>query len=99
MEIYRVIQMSRPIDPYSALYLLDSRFPDPKLRAYAVRCLDAFNDYEMSQVMLQLVQVLKFEPAHDTALCRFLLRRSLLNPQIVGHSLYWMLFTEKVGIK
>ena len=131
MEIYRVIQKSRPIDPYSALYLLDSRFPDPKLRAYAVRCLDAFNDYEMSQVnhhhhhhhhptthhhhppphyhhhhqnhhhplqvMLQLVQVLKFEPAHDTALCRFLLRRSLLNPQIVGHSLYWMLFTEKVG--
>ena len=95
LEMYRLIQKCAPMDPYSALYLLDNRFPDPKLRAYAVRCLGELSDMTMSQLMLQLVQVLKFEPSHDSSLCRFLLRRSILNPQIVGHSLYWMLYTEK----
>jgi uncharacterized membrane protein YgcG len=95
LEMYRLIQNCPKMDPYSALYLLDNRFPDPKLRAYAVRCLGGLSDLTMSQLMLQLVQVLKFEPSHDSSLCRFLLRRSILNPQIVGHSLYWMLYTEK----
>ena len=95
LEMYRLIQNCPKMDPYSALYLLDNRFPDPKLRAYAVRCLGGLGDLTMSQLMLQLVQVLKFEPSHDSSLCRFLLRRSILNPQIVGHSLYWMLYTEK----
>ena len=45
--------------------------------------------------MLQLVQVLKFEPHYDTALCRFLLRRALLNPFVCGHALFWMLQSER----
>lgn len=112
-EMYRLLQECPKMSPYKALYLLDSRFPDPKIRAYAVRCMFPLSDYEMSQLMLQLVQVidnlfglliladlpliqvLKFEPSHDSSLCRFLLRRAILNPETVGHSLYWMLFTEK----
>jgi hypothetical protein len=39
--------------------------------------------------------VLKFEPSHDTALGRLLLRRALLNPATVGHVLYWSLVSER----
>jgi hypothetical protein len=92
---YRLLQRCPRLDPFRALFLLDSRFPDPKLRAFAVRSLEALSDYSLSQLMLQLVQVLKFEPSHDSFLGRFLLRRALLNPPIVGHALYWMLYAEK----
>ena len=43
---------------------------------------------------LQLTQVLKFEPFHDSALARFLLRRAVRNPQDVGHVFYWLLQAE-----
>ena len=39
--------------------------------------------------------MLKFEPSHDTALGRLLLRRALLHPPSVGHALYWTLKSEK----
>jgi len=40
-------------------------------------------------------QVLKFEPLHDSALCRFLLRRALRSPYLCGHTLYWTLNSER----
>ena len=74
--------------------LLDNNFPDPKVRAYAVSCLSAMDDAKLGQYMLQLTQVLKHEPFLDSALARFLLRRSLLNPRIVGHIFFWYLTAE-----
>ena len=56
---YRLLQKCPRVDPFSALFLLDERFPDPKLRAFAVRSLDALSDYTLSQLMLQLVQALR----------------------------------------
>ena len=82
-------------NPLDALQLLDIRYASPKVRAYAVKQLNMMCDEELSEVMLQLVQVLKFEPHYDTALCRFLLRRSLLNPFVCGHTLFWMLQSER----
>jgi phosphatidylinositol-4,5-bisphosphate 3-kinase len=82
-------------NPLDALQLLDVRYASPKVREYAVRMLNVMTDEELSEVMLQLVQVLKFEPHYDTALCRFLLRRSLLNPFVCGHALFWMLQSER----
>jgi hypothetical protein len=95
LEMYRLLQKCPRIEPFAALFLLDARFPDPKLRAFAVRSLESLSDFALSELMLQLVQVLKFEPSHDSCLGRFLLRRSIQNPPIVGHSLYWTMFTEK----
>jgi len=39
------------------------------------------------------VQVLKFEPYHDSALARFLLMRSLQS-KVLGHFFYWYLRSE-----
>jgi hypothetical protein len=95
LEMYRLLQKCPRLEPFAALFLLDAKFPDPKLRAFAVRSLDTLSDFTLSELMLQLVQVLKFEPSHDSCLGRFLLRRAVQNPHIVGHALYWTMFTEK----
>ena len=34
--------------PLQALQLLSKRFPDPKVRAFAVRCLDALSDADLA---------------------------------------------------
>ena len=64
------------------------------MRAYAVSCLEPLSDEDLVMYMLQLVQVLKFEAFHDSALARFLLRRALVNPSIVGHAFFWYLTAE-----
>uniref|UniRef100_A0AAY4D9W3 phosphatidylinositol-4,5-bisphosphate 3-kinase n=1 Tax=Denticeps clupeoides TaxID=299321 RepID=A0AAY4D9W3_9TELE len=51
------------------------------------------SDEELSQYLLQLVQVLRYEPYYDCALSRFLLERSQLNRNI-GHFLFWHLRSE-----
>lgn len=93
-EAYALLHVWEPPDPLTALQLLDNNFPDPKVRAFAVSCLSAMDDDKLGQYMLQLTQVLKYEPFLDSALARFLLRRSLLNPRIVGHIFFWYLTAE-----
>lgn len=44
--------------------------------------------------MPQLVQVLKYEPYHYSALAHFLLQRALRNRRIVGHYFFWYLKAE-----
>jgi len=44
--------------------------------------------------VLQLVQALKYEARHDSALARFLLRRALRCPHQVGHTFFWCLKAE-----
>uniref|UniRef100_A0A8C5TQP0 phosphatidylinositol-4,5-bisphosphate 3-kinase n=1 Tax=Malurus cyaneus samueli TaxID=2593467 RepID=A0A8C5TQP0_9PASS len=51
------------------------------------------SDEELSQYLLQLVQVLKYEPFLDCALSRFLLERALGNRRI-GQMLFWHLRSE-----
>ena len=93
-EAYALLHVWERPDPLTALQLLDNNFPDPMVRAYAVSCLSAMEDEQLGQYMLQLTQVLKYEPFLDSALARFLLRRSLLNPRIVGHIFFWYLTAE-----
>lgn len=83
-----------PMKPIDALELLDSRFADTKVRQYAVSRLDTMPDYELANVLLQLVQVLKYEPYHYSSLARFLLRRALQSPQVIGHEFFWHLKAE-----
>lgn len=77
-----------------ALQLLDRRFPDPVVRAYAVCQIDTADDATVMSYLLQLCQTLKFEQSVNTSLSRFLLRRALRSPRTVGHMLFWYLKSE-----
>jgi phosphatidylinositol-4,5-bisphosphate 3-kinase len=79
------------LEPKDALELLDARYADERVRMYAVQCLDAMSDEELELYMLQLVQVLKYEQFHDSALARFLMVRSLRCPNVIGHLFFWYL--------
>ena len=93
-EMHTLLYMWKRMEPLQALSLLDSRFPDPKVRAYAVQLLDELGDDELRPFLLQLVQCLKHEAYHDSALSRFLICRAIQNADHIGHILYWLLKSE-----
>ena len=93
-EMHTLLYMWERMEPLQALQLLDSRFPDPKVRAYAVQLLDDLVDEELRSYLLQLVQCLKHEAYHDSALSRFLVCRAVQSPDQIGHILYWLLKSE-----
>eukprot|EP01103_Thecamoeba_quadrilineata_P013540 TRINITY_DN3788_c0_g1_i1.p1 TRINITY_DN3788_c0_g1~~TRINITY_DN3788_c0_g1_i1.p1 ORF type:complete len:1188 (-),score=230.45 TRINITY_DN3788_c0_g1_i1:129-3692(-) len=92
-EAYKLIQIWVKPSPTQAMELLDSRYPDPYVRNYAVEILDTMADCDILDLMLQLTQVLKHEGNHDSALSRFLLKRALANKKI-GHAFFWHLKSE-----
>jgi phosphatidylinositol-4,5-bisphosphate 3-kinase len=81
-------------EPLDFLELLDIRYGDPVVREYAIQKLSLLVDSQLQEVLLQLVQVLKYEAYHDSPLARFLIRRALLNPLVIGHQLFWLLRGE-----
>ncbi|XP_065129548.1 phosphatidylinositol 4,5-bisphosphate 3-kinase catalytic subunit gamma isoform [Paramisgurnus dabryanus] len=81
------------LDVGLALQLLDCHFSDENVRTMAVRKLETFGDHDVLRYLLQLVQAVKFEPYHDSALVRFLLKRALRSKRI-GHFLFWFLRSE-----
>ncbi|XP_007886993.1 phosphatidylinositol 4,5-bisphosphate 3-kinase catalytic subunit gamma isoform isoform X1 [Callorhinchus milii] len=84
---------SSPLDVGLALQLLDCRFSDEQVRTMAVQKLETFGNDDVLRFLLQLVQAVKFEPYHDSALARFLLKRALGSKRI-GHFLFWFLRSE-----
>uniref|UniRef100_A0A8C9F6F4 phosphatidylinositol-4,5-bisphosphate 3-kinase n=1 Tax=Pavo cristatus TaxID=9049 RepID=A0A8C9F6F4_PAVCR len=98
-QLQALLQIWPKLLPREALELLDFNYPDQYVREYAVGCLkqmrlrDLEHDEELSQYLLQLVQVLKYEPFLDCALSRFLLERALANRRI-GQMLFWHLRSE-----
>uniref|UniRef100_H2YQZ6 phosphatidylinositol 3-kinase n=1 Tax=Ciona savignyi TaxID=51511 RepID=H2YQZ6_CIOSA len=76
-----------------ALELLDSQHVDEKVRSLAVKTLKCLSNNKLLAYLLQLTQVLKFEPYHDSALARFLLTRALQSKRI-GHYFFWFLRSE-----
>lgn len=93
-EAYRLLSIWKKSSPLEALGLLDIRYSDPVVREYAIRIVDSLPDNSLQEYLLQLVQVLKYEAYHDSPLARFLLRRALLSPLVIGHSFFWMLKSE-----
>ncbi|ETP50587.1 hypothetical protein F442_04139 [Phytophthora nicotianae P10297] len=94
LEAYRLLLHWKQPTYLQALQLLSPLYSDPKVRAYAVRCMHALPDYRLQLYLLQLVQALKNERYHDSALARFLLMRALTNPPQIGYLLYWFLKAE-----
>lgn len=80
-----------PSQPLDAIRLLSKNHLEPRFREHAVRILHRLSDSELAEVLLQLVQSLKHEVSHDSALARFLLVRALFNQHQIGHYFYWHL--------
>ncbi|XP_007943313.1 phosphatidylinositol 4,5-bisphosphate 3-kinase catalytic subunit gamma isoform [Orycteropus afer afer] len=81
------------LDVGLTMQLLDCNFSDENVRAIAVQKLESLEDDDVLHYLLQLVQAVKFEPYHDSALARFLLKHGLRNKRI-GHFLFWFLRSE-----
>lgn len=77
-----------------ALSLLDVKYANIYVRAYAVDCLNDLSDNEVLLYLLQLVQALKYELYEDSPLAQFLIRRGLTEPRVIGHQLFWQLMSE-----
>lgn len=86
-----VERWASPNQPLDAIQLLSKNHVEPRFREHAVRTLHRLSDSELAEVLLQLVQSLKHEVAHDSALARFLLIRALFNQNQIGHYFYWHL--------
>ena len=95
LEAYRLLKLWYPgTHPSDALELLGVYYTDPVIREYAVQSLDILDDDQLNPFLLQLVQVVKYELYDDSYLSRFLLRRALLSPLKIGHSLFWLMRSE-----
>ncbi|CCI49074.1 unnamed protein product [Albugo candida] len=94
IEGHRFLRIWKQPSYLQALRLLSPSYADPKVRAYAVRCLHSLPDHRLKLYLLQLVQALKNERYHDSALARFLLFRGLTNPGEIGYPLFWFLHAE-----
>ena len=92
-ETHRLLDVWAPMDPVDSLELLDANFFDARVRSFAIECLNNLSVETLEDFLLQLVQVLKYEPHHDSELARFLLVRALENRRI-GHSFFWNLKAE-----
>ncbi|KAH0623997.1 hypothetical protein JD844_007246 [Phrynosoma platyrhinos] len=92
-QLQALLQIWSKLPPREALELLDFNYPDQYVREYAVSCLRQMSDEELAQYLLQLVQVLKYEPFLDCALSRFLLEKAMANRRI-GQMLFWHLRSE-----
>ncbi|XP_060691293.1 phosphatidylinositol 4,5-bisphosphate 3-kinase catalytic subunit gamma isoform isoform X2 [Hemiscyllium ocellatum] len=81
------------LDIAVALELLSINIADEKVRTLSVQRLEQVDNDHLLRYLLQLVQALKFEPYHDSALARFLIRRALRSKRI-GHFFFWYLRSE-----
>eukprot|EP01097_Dermamoeba_algensis_P007922 TRINITY_DN5110_c0_g2_i1.p1 TRINITY_DN5110_c0_g2~~TRINITY_DN5110_c0_g2_i1.p1 ORF type:complete len:640 (+),score=73.64 TRINITY_DN5110_c0_g2_i1:1342-3261(+) len=94
LEAHRLLKIWNPPNAIQALELLDARFADPQVRSYAVSRLEESPVSAWSDFLLQLTQVLKYEPHHDSELAKFLLRKALCDRHRVGHAFFWHLKSE-----
>ncbi|EGG15391.1 phosphatidylinositol 3-kinase [Cavenderia fasciculata] len=98
-EAHRLLSIWEPLSPHEALELLDVKFADELVREYAVNCLRSLSDGELALFLLQLVQSVKHEPHHDSALARFLIHRALANRSVIGHPFFWHLEAEMHNVR
>ena len=93
-ETHLLLKTWPKIPPVSALELLGPNFADSQVRLFAIKCLNDLRDRELADYLLQLVQAIKCETYHNSALSKFLINRALLNRSVVGHPFFWHLFSE-----
>jgi hypothetical protein len=52
-ETYKMLDKWAPMEPEDAICLLDAKFPDEKIRSYAVERLSHLSDDDLALYMLQ----------------------------------------------
>lgn len=78
------------LSPDEAIEFLQADFPDKIVREMAVLWLSAISDDDLVDYLPELVQAIKYEAYHDSALAQFLIKRSLSSPSVT-HFLFWHL--------
>ena len=63
-------------------------FPDTEIRNLAVRSLQFLNPEALSLYLPQLLEALKYERCHNSAIARMLLNFATVNIRF-AHKLYW----------
>ncbi|XP_026010722.1 phosphatidylinositol 4,5-bisphosphate 3-kinase catalytic subunit gamma isoform isoform X2 [Astatotilapia calliptera] len=84
------------LDVTVALELLSMDFADEFIRRLAVKRLESLSNDDVLKYLLQLVQILKVEPYHDSFLARYLIQRALRSKRI-GHFFFWYVRSEVAG--
>jgi hypothetical protein len=75
-EMYKYLKMWKPFeDPQLALELLDTEFQDFNVREYGTRLLKEVSDIDLSNMMLQLIEICKYEAFHYSPFISHLLKR------------------------
>jgi len=93
-KAYDLLEKWAAVDPVDALELLDAKFANRRVRQFALKSLDKLNDCELRSYLLQLVQVLKYEPKHFSLLACWLIQRALFNSLDIGQAFFWHLMAE-----
>ena len=80
---------------HDALRHLDVTVKCPTVRAAAVGALcEGAGDERLKGLLPQLIQAIKHDPYHDSALIRTLLCRAIVNPIVFGRPFFWNLHSE-----
>jgi len=87
--VYKMLENWAPMSPEDAIQLLDAKFPDERVRKYAVNRISLLSDDELAIYMLQFSQALLYEEQHWSPLSEMLIQRSLQNPYVVGQAFFW----------
>ena len=82
---YSYLKKWASIDYIDAVSLLDGRFPDTRVRKYAVERLNDFPDSIIELCMPMLCQCLFYENFLVNPLADFLIERSLKNQRLIGY--------------
>jgi hypothetical protein len=90
-ETYRLLYSWASLHPLDVMPLLDERFRDRRVRAFAANFLDRMSESDFQDALPQLVYMLRFDQHADSALARLLLRRALCTPETTGKLLLWHL--------
>ena len=93
-EIEQLTQVINGVSVVQAIELLSGRYVNEAIRNFAVNILRQASVPTIQSYLLQLIQALKYEKNHDSALARFLLEQAILHPIAIGHEFFWHLRSE-----
>uniref|UniRef100_K3X237 phosphatidylinositol 3-kinase n=1 Tax=Globisporangium ultimum (strain ATCC 200006 / CBS 805.95 / DAOM BR144) TaxID=431595 RepID=K3X237_GLOUD len=85
---------SVPEHPAAYIEFLNGEFSNENLRQFAVDQLAKMADTTFSYFLPQLVQAIKFENHHVSALSLLLIERAIKNPNQIGFDLFWAMKVE-----
>ena len=89
-EVHLILSSWESLSPDEAIEFLQADFPDKIVREMAVLWLSSIGDDDLVDYLPELVQAVKYEAYHNSALAQFLIKRSLSSSSVC-HFLFWHL--------